>query len=448
MDEILAAEVDRLKKDYFEMEQANYNEKACLLKVVNTFGAIVGKHPEFKKECHSIKHMVNSTKRMSINLIDEEISKLRGKIFSEETKTGLDDNSIEHIDELEELLLGTCRIVKKMMYALLDDFYPMTKELKEKADSIKIECNGDISQIELEESTNDFLSFLKALREKISKDFKNIYSTFTTLLEHVKDLEKTLAKEFGEDIRMKEIEQFEMKVNNEVGSIADSFDINTTIDDIKKSVFGKLKKIRQLVSIKKEEEVKKSQKAQKNINKLKDRIAKAEKDAIKMSKKAKHFKSVATKDGLTGLYNRQAFDISVKNALNELDEEGRTLSLVLFDVNDFKWINDTLGHVAGDKVLKKVAQCLKETFRKNDFIARYGGDEFAVVIEGMDETMARKRISTFENNFKKKRFFSKNTGKINVTLSAGTSTAIRGESPENLIHRADMDMYEMKKNKS
>lgn len=448
MDEILAAEIDRLKEDYFEMEQATHNEKACLLKVINTFGDVVRMHPEFKKECQSINNMVNTNKTLSINLLDEEIRKLRGKIFSEETKTGFDENSLEHINELEVLLLGTCRIVKKIVYALLDDFYPMTKELKEEADSIKIECNGDISQVELEEPSNVFLSFLKALKENISKDFKNIYSTFTTLLKHVKELEKTLADEFGEDIRMKEIEKFEMKVNNEVGSIANSFDIHTTIDDIKQSVFGKLKKIRQLVSIKKEEEVKKSQKAQENINKLKERIAKVEKDAIKMSKRAKHFKSAATKDGLTGLYNRQAFDIIVKNALKELDEKGRKLSFVLFDVDDFKWINDTLGHVAGDKVLKKVAQCLKETFRKNDFIVRYGGDEFAVVIEGMNETMARERILKFQKNFKKKRFYSQNTGDINVTLSAGISMAVPGESPEDFIHRADMDMYEMKKNKS
>ena len=448
MDEIIADELDRLKKDYFEMERVNHNEKKCLLKVINAFGSVVGMNLEFKEEYQAIKRMVNTKTDLPIDHIDEKISQLRKKIFSKETKTEFDENSIDHIHEIEERLFETCRVVKKIVYALLDDFYPVTGDLKAKADSIKIGCNVEVSKIEIEEPANIFLSFLKDLKQKISKDFKNIYKIFAKLLEHVKELEKTLVIEFGEDVRIREIEQFEMKVNDEVGSIASSFDIHATIDDIKKSVFGKLKKIKQLVSIKKEEEVKKSRKAQENINRLKKRIAQAEKDAVMMSKKAKHFKSAATKDGLTGLFNRKAFDTGLKNALMELSEKDKTLSLVIFDVNDFKWINDTLGHVAGDKVLKKVAACLRETFRKNDFIARYGGDEFAVIIEGMSEKMARERISTFENNFSKKRFFSQNTGDINVTVSAGISMGVAGESPEDLIHRADMDMYEMKKSKS
>jgi diguanylate cyclase (GGDEF)-like protein len=87
-----------------------------------------------------------------------------------------------------------------------------------------------------------------------------------------------------------------------------------------------------------------------------------------------------------------AFDTNITDSLKAFSKEQGPFSLVLFDVDKFKWINDTLGHVAGDKVLQKVAQCLKETFRKDDFIARYGGDEFAVVIEGLNEEMAREKI--------------------------------------------------------
>ncbi|MDB9823418.1 GGDEF domain-containing protein, partial [Deltaproteobacteria bacterium] len=118
---------------------------------------------------------------------------------------------------------------------------------------------------------------------------------------------------------------------------------------------------------------------------------------------------------------------------------------ILFDVDKFKKINDTLGHIAGDKVLKKVAECLEETYRKDDFIARYGGDEFVVIIDGVTEKMAVERISAFNRVFKRKRFISQKTGEINLSVSAGATSAIKGDTMENLVERADRAMYALKR---
>jgi len=371
--------------------------------------------------------------------------KLKSKIFAEETNKGFDEGNLSQLNELKDRLLKSCRIVKKIMIVLLDNFYPVTDEMKTQAESINVKCHKEMEQIELENAATSFLSFITELKGKISEDFTYINNTFIMLLGHVKELEMTLTGELGGDENIKEIERFEMKVNNEVGSIADSFNLHTTIDEIKSAVIEKLTKIKQLMSKRKKEEIRKAQKAQKNIDKLKKKIAEAEKNAFVMSKKAAHFQSAATKDGLTGLYNRSAFDVDVKNSLTVFNKEKRPLSLVLFDVDNLKWINDTLGHVAGDKILQKVAQCLKETFRKDDFIARYGGDEFAVVIADLNEEMAQEKILKFKENFRKKRFFSSNTGDVNITVSAGVAMAMEGDSPEDFIHRADRKMYKGKK---
>ena len=117
-------------------------------------------------------------------------------------------------------------------------------------------------------------------------------------------------------------------------------------------------------------------------------------------------------------------------------------------MDDFKDINDTFVHVAGDKVLKKVADRLRETFRKDDFIARYGGDEFAVLIVTLSEEMAQQNIRIFKENFRKKKFFSQKGGDIKVDVTAGIAIAQAGERAEDLIHRADMAMYDLKKKKS
>jgi diguanylate cyclase (GGDEF)-like protein len=448
MDDKVTAEIERLKNDCLNMEQLRHDEKQCLLKVLNAFGTVMAMHEAFSEEYRTVKEMVNTDQALPMDRIENEVEKLRSKIFAEETKKGLDEGTLSHLNELKDRLLQSCRIVKKIMIVLLDDFYPVTDQLKIQAESIHLKCHKDMAQVELENATASFLGFITGLKGKISEDFTYINNTFIMLLGHVKELEKTLTREIGGDENIKEIERFEIKVNHQVGSIADSFNLHTTIDEIKGAVIEKLTKIKQLMSKRKEEEIRKARKAQENIDKLKKKITEAEKDALILAKKAEHFQSAATKDGLTGLYNRSAFDVNLKNSLTEFNKEKRVLSLVLFDVDNFKWINDTLGHVAGDKVLQKVAQCLKETFRKDDFIARYGGDEFAVVISGLNEKMAQEKILNFRENFKKRRFFSDDTGDVNITVSAGVTMATEGDSPEDFIHRADTRMYEVKKKKT
>ena len=426
-------------------EQRWQDEKKCLANVIHTLGRVVALHDELSEEFDTLKKLVDPDRELSFVQIEHQVETLKKKIFTKETKQVFDNRN--KLDELNDSLLESCRIIKRIVIALVDDFYPITGELKAKAGSIDINCQEETAQIDLEGPATTFLSYIRGLKSKISEDFRYINNTFLSLLDHVKELEKTLTSEFGQDVRLKEIEQFETKVNTEVGSIADSFNIHTTIDEIKSAVVEKLKKIKHLMALRKKEEVEKTQKAQENINKLKQKIVKTEKDARAMAKKVDYFQTAAKTDGLTGLYNRNAFDLRINEALKMFHEEGQTVSLILFDVDNFKWINDTLGHVAGDKILQKMAQCLKEAFRKGDFIARYGGDEFAAVIEGLNIDIAQKKILDFNDLFSKKRFFSNSVGDVNVTVSAGITMSKEGDNVEDFINRADKNMYESKKKK-
>ena len=143
-----------------------------------------------------------------------------------------------------------------------------------------------ITQAELEDASADFLSFIKNLKVKIAEDFRYINNTLLALLEHVKMLEKDLASEFDEDIRQKEIEHFEVEIQDKVGSIVDSFNIHTTIEEIKSAVVEKLAKIKNLVSQRKKKEMKRVRKSKKSINRLKKRIISAERETGEMTEKA------------------------------------------------------------------------------------------------------------------------------------------------------------------
>jgi len=439
------ARYKQLKKDYLNAERISLNEKNTLVRIINTYGPIIATHGDFSLEVKAIKDIVNSNKALPLDKIEEKITRFKEKVYAEEQKT--DVTGTKAVDKAKPLegMQDACNVIRQIQMALTDNFYPINSELKQKAEVLKDCCRSGMSGNDLTRATDIFLSFINGLKLNISNDIRYINQTFMTLSSHVREVEKSLMSEFSGDVRIKEIEQFESKINDEVGSIVNSFNLHETIDQIKANVIDKLSTIKKIVSLQKKEELVKSQRAEENINKLKKRIEKAEKDAHQLSKKAQYLRIAATKDKLTGLNNRDALDGKLRAVLHAFESEGKPVCLALFDIDNFKWINDTFGHVSGDKVLKRVAECLSESFRKHDFIARYGGDEFAVVIDEMNEDSARNRIDTFNRNFRKKRFRSHDTQNVNVTVSAGITSAQNGETPNDLIHRADMDMYESKK---
>jgi len=443
MDRDINTELRHLKREYIKLEESHQDEKQSLLNVINTFGTVVAAHDDMAAEVESIKGLLDGDGAIPGDRIENQIRALKAKIVARGGEDEAVGESLEQIRQMEDGLLVACRMIRSIMVALFNDFYPMNAELESKASAININCQ-EVPHIDFKTPTAAFLGFVEGLKSKIGEDFRDINETFFTLLDHVKGLEKTLTSEFGKKEHFEEIERFELKVSSEVGSIVDSFNVYRTVSEIKEAVVEKIKNIKRLVSLRKKEELNRARRARQNIKNLQQRISEVEKDAREMSRKAEEFQAVAKKDGLTGVYNRNSFDRKVAEGLKALNQSEKSFSVVVFDVDKFKSINDTFGHVAGDKVLKEVSACLQETFRKDDFIARYGGDEFVVVIERLSEEMARERIRTFQRLLSKKRFTSYRKGNIVVTVSAGIAMAQEGDTPEALIHRADQAMYAAK----
>jgi diguanylate cyclase len=156
--------------------------------------------------------------------------------------------------------------------------------------------------------------------------------------------------------------------------------------------------------------------------------------------------SEALLDSLTGLKNRRGLERAVEHLLT--DPSGLAGSaLLLADIDDFKTINDTFGHVLGDKVIRSVSHVLQTSIKGRDVAARFGGDEFAVLLpqttlagaatlaEQIRELVARGRIHRADGR--------ESVGE--VTLSVGVAVAVKGETLESLIERADIAMYAAKR---
>ena len=147
-------------------------------------------------------------------------------------------------------------------------------------------------------------------------------------------------------------------------------------------------------------------------------------------------------DPLTGLYNRRALE---SFGLKEIEraKRGQPFSLIVLDVDYFKSINDTFGHLAGDKALKKVADFLKQTCRSSDLIFRYGGDEFLIIAPTLEANRIVQRI--------KEKLLSarldENGKVIALSLSYGIASSTEVVSFEDWIRKADIEMYKCKNSK-
>lgn len=146
-------------------------------------------------------------------------------------------------------------------------------------------------------------------------------------------------------------------------------------------------------------------------------------------------------DPLTGLYNRRHFNLMLKNEIDRAKRNKQTVHLILIDVDNFKYINDTYGHPTGDDFLIKVANSLKQSLRRaNDTIYRLGGDEFAVTLINMDSEQAKSVCHEIQDQF------NNDVNNKQVSLSIGVISISPDFSSDikNIIASADKTLYQAK----
>ena len=152
----------------------------------------------------------------------------------------------------------------------------------------------------------------------------------------------------------------------------------------------------------------------------------------------------ATHDPLTGLANRQGFEAALTQAIIEATSTGQMSVLALLDLDDFKPVNDTLGHAAGDLLLQEVARRLQDSLRPSDFVARLGGDEFVLILPSVGyrvgvEKLARKLVAAVARPMMLDGHEAKVSASLGITLFP-----LGGEDATALLRQADEAMYQAK----
>lgn len=161
----------------------------------------------------------------------------------------------------------------------------------------------------------------------------------------------------------------------------------------------------------------------------------------KIEEQGKHLQRLALTDQLTGVYNRHYLVESAPKMIKQAVRHGNALSLAVIDLDHFKKINDTHGHQAGDTVLVEVAELLRQEVREEDIVARFGGEEFVIVLSHCDGQRAQEKL-----NVLREKISNLNPANITVTASIGITT-LPEQTPADfsgLFHFADEAVYEAK----
>lgn len=189
-----------------------------------------------------------------------------------------------------------------------------------------------------------------------------------------------------------------------------------------------------------------------SVQRTRDEFSQSQKQAMDAERKIQeltaeldHIGEVAHQDYLTGALNRRGMDEAMEREFARADRHNTTLCIAMLDIDHFKKLNDSLGHATGDQALTHLVRVLKDALRPTDVLARFGGEEFIIILPATPQDEAIKVVTRVQRELTKN-FFMHNNERVLITFSCGVAERQPGEAAENLIPRADVALYQAKHN--
>ena len=240
--------------------------------------------------------------------------------------------------------------------------------------------------------------------------------------------------------------KFNTFLENHVEDMKKSAQLSSTLAEFRGLVMSRLATIRTALEEKRRTEVLRQERLSVEMESLNENLSRMKKEVDQVHEKRKALEKEVLIDPLTGIANRRALRERLKSELHRFQRYRQFFSLLLFDIDNFKAINDQYGHWAGDRCLKEIIKRVKPILRETDFIARWGGDEFVVIFPGTDMESSgavaerlRKLIQNTRLVYHKQ--------EISLTVSCGVTEISDSDSTQEMVfNRVDKAMYKAKKN--
>lgn len=331
--------------------------------------------------------------------------------------------------------------IEASLLHLLDEMH-LPSSHQPQADALRTRIHGSLNWYELVPVLDDLAVLVLSLNDSGQREFEGYLHQLNERLGAFLDGLQTVHQDHaGSSSSARELDD---SLRAQVSGLKESVLDATDLDGLKRTVEARLQGLVGTMDHFREEREAREREVGERIQSLMTRVASMEEEARTFKANIEDQRQKAMTDALTGLPNRAALSERLELEMARWERYGGELLLAVLDVDHFKRINDDFGHLAGDKVLKIIANELAKRLRKTDFIARFGGEEFVVLLPSTPMDGGRQLLEVLRGAIEACPFHFKGE-RLVITCSAGLTAFRTGERSEAVFERADQALYRAKR---
>ena len=355
----------------------------------------------------------------------------------------LKDNASEFQDDFaNQLALNDSKAIGEQILRLLDNtdlpelFLEQGKALKN-----RIQNGNSISQI-----FKEAISLLLAIKKHMQVEQQEMAEFLSNLTEQLAELGlKTAGVNLASEDTEKKRQLLEKDVAAQMADLQKKSATATQLEPLKQLVSIRLQSIAHQMQLHARQEQHERDDSQRELRGLLQKIREMEVETTELQSRLDAAQSRATRDPLTNLPNRLAFEERLAEEISRSERYSSIFSLAIWDIDFFKTINDTYGHKSGDKALMIIAKLLSKHCRESDFVCRFGGEEFVMLLPETDVHSALPVANKLREIIEKSNF-NAHGDKVSITLSCGLTQYNKTDNAESIFVRADGALYQAKQN--
>ncbi|MET0949169.1 MAG: diguanylate cyclase [Pseudomonas sp.] len=343
-------------------------------------------------------------------------------------------------DSPEPSYSSVARHIEDTLLGLLDDL-SLPERHRPQAEAMRDRLQNGLNWYELLPILDDLATLMLAINDSGQHEFE---AYLQQLNERLESFQSNLqAASDGHADNRSAARELDTQIREQVDGLQSSMQEAADLDDLKHVLENHLEGLLGTMDQHQQQRDTREQEVAARLKGLAERVAHMEQEAQGYREHLEEQRQKALIDPLTGLPNRAAWSERLDQEISEWQQHGNTLLLAMLDLDHFKRINDNYGHLAGDKVLKIIASVLRKRLRGTDFIARFGGEEFVLLMPGTVPAVGAKLLENLRTSIETCPFHFKGEP-VTITVSMGMTAFRPGEHSDLVLKRADQALYRAK----
>jgi len=335
--------------------------------------------------------------------------------------------------------------IQELLIRLLEQLI-IPADLQDEAEKIKHRLEQDTNPANWKLLLKDVVILINSIRSRMQKEKHEFEEFLQQVTDRLKVMDHFLQNENSSlQQATTQGKEFDKQLGLNVEKIRHDIDQATELSSLKQNISSKLDTISGHIKLYRESENQRFKKSQQEVDTMHLKMQELESETTKLKKVVIEKNKQAMFDVLTEIPNRLSYEKKAEEEIARWKRFSNPLSLVIWDIDLFKKVNDTYGHKAGDKVLKTVAQLLIKSIRATDFLARYGGEEFVMLLPGTKQEETLRLVNKLRQQIETCGFHYHGDA-VEITISCGISSFNDKDTLNKVFERADKALYKAKEN--